>query len=63
MNVPFLDLRATYLELRSEIDEGISRVLSSGYYIHGPEVEAFESEFARYCGVQHCIGVANGLMR
>ena len=61
MNVPFLDLRATYLELKSEIDEGISRVLSSGYYIHGPEVEAFESEFARYCGVQHCIGVANGL--
>ena len=61
MNVPFLDLRATYMELKSEIDEGISRVLSSGYYIHGPEVEAFESEFARYCGVQHCIGVANGL--
>lgn len=61
MNVPFLDLRATYLELKSEIDAGVSRVLSSGYYIHGPEVEAFETEFAQYCGVQHCIGVANGL--
>lgn len=61
MNVPFLDLKAAYLELESEINEGISRVLSSGYYILGPEVEGFEAEYAAFCGAKHCIGVANGL--
>jgi dTDP-4-amino-4,6-dideoxygalactose transaminase len=61
MNVPFLDLKAAYLELQAEIDAAIQRVLSSGYYILGPEVEAFEAEFASYCGVSHCVGLANGL--
>ena len=39
----------------------MSRVMESGYYIGGPEVDAFEEAFASYCGVRHCIGVANGL--
>lgn len=59
--VPFLDLGATYRELQGEIDAAVGRVLSSGWYILGPEVEAFERAFAVDCGVKHCIGVANGL--
>lgn len=61
MKVPFLDLRAAYLELKTEIDAAVARVLDSGWYILGPEVEGFEREFANYCGVDHAIGVADGL--
>ena len=61
MNVPFLDVRATYLELKDEIDSAVARVLNSGSYILGDEVAAFEGEFAAMCGTQHCVGVANGL--
>ena len=61
MKVPFLDLRAAYLELKPEIDAAIARVLDSGWYILGPEVEAFESEWAEYCGASHAVGVGNGL--
>ena len=61
MAVPFLDVGAAYQELRTEIDEAIARVLASGWYILGPEVEAFESEFAEYCGASRCIGLGNGL--
>jgi len=60
-NIPFLDLKAPYLELQAELDEAYQRVMSSGWYILGKEVEAFEQEFAAYCGVKHCIGVGNGL--
>jgi dTDP-4-amino-4,6-dideoxygalactose transaminase len=59
--VPFLDLRVAYLELKSEIDAAIARVLESGWYILGPEVEAFETEFATFCEAAACVGVANGL--
>jgi dTDP-4-amino-4,6-dideoxygalactose transaminase len=59
--IPFLDLGAAYRELQLEIDEAVSRVLSSGWYIDGPEVEAFEHEFAAFCGATHAIGVGNGL--
>ena len=58
---PFLDLRQATAEVRAEMDAAIARVLDSGRYIQGPEVEAFESEFAGYCGVRHCVGVASGL--
>ena len=61
MTIPFLDLRAAYLELKTEIDEAVARVLSSGHYILGPEVEAFEAEFAAYSQAQHAIGLADGL--
>lgn len=61
MKVPFLDLRAAYLELKPEIDAAIARVLDSGCYILGPEVEAFEGEWATYCEAKYAIGVANGL--
>jgi dTDP-4-amino-4,6-dideoxygalactose transaminase len=61
VKVPFLDLKAAYLELQAELDAACRRVMASGWYILGQEVEAFESEFAAYCGVRHCIGVSNGL--
>lgn len=61
MNIPFLDLKAPYLELREELDAAYARVMNSGWYILGEEVAAFEREFAEYCGVRHCIGVGNGL--
>jgi dTDP-4-amino-4,6-dideoxygalactose transaminase len=61
MNVAFLDLKAAYAELQSEMDAAVQRVLTSGRYIMGPEVEAFEAEFAAYCGARHCVGVSNGL--
>jgi dTDP-4-amino-4,6-dideoxygalactose transaminase len=59
--IPFLDPRAGYLELKAEIDAAIARVLDSGSYVLGAEVDAFESEFAAFCAAQHAIGVGNGL--
>lgn len=59
--IPFLDLRAAYLELKPRIDAAVARVLDSGWYILGPEVEAFEAEWAAYCEAAHAVGVANGL--
>lgn len=61
MNIPFLDVGAAYRELQSGIDIAVARSLASGWYIGGPEIEAFEQEFAAYTEAQHCIGVANGL--
>lgn len=61
MKIPFLDLGAAYRELKPEIDAAISRVLDSGWYILGPEVEAFETEWAAYCEAKHAVGLANGL--
>ena len=59
--IPFLDVGATYVEIKTEIDNAIQNVLESGIYIQGEEVRAFESEFANYVGAQHCVGVGNGL--
>ena len=59
--IPFLDLKAPYLELKQELDEAIARVVSSGWFIGGGEVEQFEAEYASYCGAAECVGVANGL--
>lgn len=61
MAIPFLDLHAAYVELKDEIDAAMARVASSGYYILGPEVEAFEAEWAAYCGTSHAVGVGNGM--
>jgi dTDP-4-amino-4,6-dideoxygalactose transaminase len=59
--IPFIDLEAAYGELKREIDAAVARVAQSGWYIGGPEVEAFEQAWADYCGAGHCVGVANGL--
>lgn len=59
--IPFLDLKAPYLELKQELDEAIARVVSSGWFIGGSEVDQFEEDYAQYCGAAHAVGVANGL--
>jgi dTDP-4-amino-4,6-dideoxygalactose transaminase len=59
--IPFLDIKAINLRQREEFHHALDRVLDSGWLILGKECEAFESEFASYCGVQHCVGVGNGL--
>src|ERR1700694_1061822 len=61
MKVPFLDLRSAYREVQVELDAAWRRVMESGQYVLGAEVEAFEREFAAYCEAKHCIGVGNGL--
>lgn len=59
--IPFLDLKAPYLELKRELDEAIARVVSSGWFIGGEEVDQFEADYANYCGATYTVGVANGL--
>ena len=59
--IPFLDLVPTYLTSKNGIDEALLRVASSGWYLLGAELEAFEADYAAYCGSNHCAGVANGL--
>lgn len=59
--ISFLDLKAPYLELKSDIDEAVQRVMMSGWYVLGPEVDAFETEYADFCEADYCVSVANGL--
>ncbi|NEU32312.1 DegT/DnrJ/EryC1/StrS family aminotransferase [bacterium LRH843] len=59
--IPFLDLKAINSRYQTEIENAIKRVVESGQYILGNEVDQFEKEFAAYCGTKHCISVANGL--
>lgn len=61
MKVPFLDLGALHAPIQAELAEASARVIASGWYVHGKEHEAFEAEFAAYCGAQYCVGVSNGL--
>ncbi len=61
MNVPFLELKPAYDELKAQFDSAYHRVMNSGWYLLGDELAAFESEYASYCDAEHCIGVANGL--
>lgn len=61
MEVEFLDFKAAYAELKEELRAASERVLQSGWYLFGSELEAFEKEYAAYLGVQHCVGVGNGL--
>ena len=59
--IEFLNLKRINNFYENEIKNAIDRVLKSGRYILGEETEKFETEFANYCGVNHCIGVSNGL--
>ncbi|GAB4290227.1 MAG: DegT/DnrJ/EryC1/StrS family aminotransferase [Marinilabiliales bacterium] len=59
--IKFLDLKKINSQYREELIEAVTRVVDSGWYILGEEVEKFEQEFANYVGVKHCIGVSNGL--
>lgn len=58
--VPINNLKIHNQQLSEEFKTVIERVMASGWYILGPEVEAFESEFASFCNVRHAVGVANG---
>ena len=60
MSIPFVDLKAQYQSLKSEIDKAIQNVISDCEFIGGKYVKKFESEFANYCKVKYCIGVGNG---
>ncbi|MCB9737785.1 MAG: DegT/DnrJ/EryC1/StrS family aminotransferase [Deltaproteobacteria bacterium] len=61
MSVPFLDLGAAVGEVRAELDAAWTRVMDRGWFIAGAELDAFEAEYAAFCGAEHAIGVANGL--
>ena len=61
MRVPFADFSVMHSELQPEINNAITRVVNSNYFIGGEEVSAFERHFADYIGVKHCIGCGNGL--
>ncbi len=54
-------MKAPYIELKDELDAAYHRVMDSGWYILGEEVDAFEEEFAQKCGARYCAGVGNGL--
>jgi dTDP-3-amino-3,4,6-trideoxy-alpha-D-glucose transaminase len=61
MHIPILELKPTYFELKDELDAAYHRVMDSGWYLMGREVEAFEEEYAAYVGTKHCVAVGNGL--
>ena len=61
MHIPFLSLKAINQIYEPQIEKIVTEILSSGWYILGEKLKQFEAEFAQYCGVKHCIGVANGL--
>jgi dTDP-4-amino-4,6-dideoxygalactose transaminase len=60
MTVPFVDLHAQYLSLKSEIDAAIAEVIAESAFIRGPHVERFEEAWAKTLGVKHCVSCANG---
>jgi dTDP-4-amino-4,6-dideoxygalactose transaminase len=60
MVVPFGDLKRQHAHIGAELDAALRRSVASGWYILGSEVQAFEQEFAAYCGAAHCIAVASG---
>ena len=59
--IKFLDLKKINERFRGELDAATKRLLDSGWYLLGKEIERFEADFATYCGVKHCVGCANGL--
>ena len=60
MHVPFVDLHAQYLNMKSEIDAAIAAVIADSSFIRGPHVSSFEQAWAKTLGVKHCISCANG---
>lgn len=61
MQVSFLNVKRLNQALAEPLEAAFKRVMNSGWFVLGPELEAFEEEFARYCCVEHCVGVGNGL--
>lgn len=61
MKIPFLDLKSAYEQVRGDLDIAFKKVMNSGWYVLGEEVESFEKEFSQYCSADFCVGVSNGL--
>jgi dTDP-4-amino-4,6-dideoxygalactose transaminase len=59
-SIPLVDLKKQYDSIKGEVDAAIKAVIEQTAFVGGPYVKAFEEAFARYCGVNHCVGVANG---
>jgi len=59
-SIPFLDLKKTLEPIRNEVDEAIKRVIDNTAFVLGPELEAFEKDFASFCGTKYCIGTSSG---
>ena len=60
MIIPLVDLKAQFQSIRHEVDNALREVLEEANFILGPQVKDFEDSFAAFCGVNHCVGVANG---
>jgi dTDP-4-amino-4,6-dideoxygalactose transaminase len=60
LDIPLVDLRAAHAEIAAEVLAGFDGVMADGVYVGGAQVRAFEREYAAFCGVPHCVGVANG---
>jgi dTDP-4-amino-4,6-dideoxygalactose transaminase len=59
-NIPLVDLGSQYRSIKSEVDAAVAMVIDQAAFIGGPVLRQFERDFAQYCGVRHCVGVANG---
>lgn len=60
-SLPYLELKPQHQDLRAELNQAFNEVLDSGWFIQGKQLEAFEAEYAAYCGSQYCVGVGNGM--
>jgi dTDP-4-amino-4,6-dideoxygalactose transaminase len=60
MNIPFLDLKVQYQQIEVELKPVLEEIMANGAFIGGPQVAAFEKEFAAFCGVRHCVGLNSG---
>jgi dTDP-4-amino-4,6-dideoxygalactose transaminase len=60
MQVPFLDLKTQYRQIESELKPILEDIMVNGAFIGGPQVSAFEEEFAAFCGGGHCVGLNSG---
>ena len=60
MHVPFLDLKPQYRQIEAELTPKLHEIMASGAFIGGPEVEAFEAEFAAFCESPYCVGLNSG---
>ena len=58
--IPYLDLKVQYNQIKPEVDAAVARVLESGNFVLGPEVDEFEERFAAYCDTRHCVAVNSG---
>ena len=58
--IPFVDIQTQYQNLKAEMDSAVQRVMVRGDFVLGEDLTQFEKEFAAYCGVEHCMGLADG---